>query len=80
MGFEPVAAFDATANGSCACELCQEYLAAIALHSACSNCLAVASFDVDLQCVVASWVTLPEAIRMAVMTLVGEVVAPSKVP
>ncbi|HEX3655637.1 MAG TPA: hypothetical protein VHV55_07520 [Pirellulales bacterium] len=38
-----------------------------------SNCLDVASLDTDLQRVIAAWHVLPEAIRAAIMALIGTI-------
>ena len=70
-GFEPVSDFDATSTGACACEFCQGYRAAQALHSGRSNRLDVASLDPDLQRVIAGWDAQPEAIRQEIGALVG---------
>jgi hypothetical protein len=71
MGFEPTCNFDATDDGSCGCENCQSARAARALYVGGPNCPALALLDSDLQRVIAAWEGLPEAIRMAVMALVG---------
>jgi len=70
-GFEPVGDFDGSDNSDCGCDFCQGYRAARALHSGRSNCLDVASPDTDLQQVIGAWDGLPEAIRKAIMVLVG---------
>jgi hypothetical protein len=71
MGFEPTRNFDVTDDGVCDCEFCQGYRAARALHVGSLNCPALASLDADLHHVIAAWGTLPEAIRRAVMALIG---------
>lgn len=73
MGFEPAGDFDATTDGQCSCEFCQGWRAANALHSEVTSCPEVASADPELQRVVASWDALPEAIRAAVLALIGTV-------
>lgn len=70
-GFEPVADFDATADGDCTCDFCQGWCAAKALQDGGSNRLDATSFDADLQRVVSIWGGLPDAIRRAVFALIG---------
>ena len=71
MGFEPTRNLDGTDDDVCGCEFCQGYRAARALYFGRSNCLDVASLDADLREVVAAWDGLPEALRRAVMALIG---------
>jgi hypothetical protein len=75
-GFEPVGDFDGSGNAACACEFCQGYRAARALHSGRFNCLNVASLDPDLQRVITAWDALPEAMRTVVIALVGVITVP----
>jgi hypothetical protein len=71
MGFEPTCNSTATDDGLCRCEFCQGYRAARALYVGSPNCPGLASFDTDLQQVIATWDGLPDAIRKAVTALVG---------
>lgn len=61
--------FGATRALPCGCEICENRRAANALHAGDSNRLDVASIDVDLRQIVASWGTLPNAIRRAMTAL-----------
>ena len=71
----PAVDSDGSDEPCCGCEFCQGYSAAIALHTGLANCHAVASFDADLQRVIAAWGTLPEPMRQAIMALVGTIAA-----
>jgi hypothetical protein len=71
MGFEPTLESAATDDCDGGCEKCLSVHAAMALHCESSNCLSLASIDADLQEVIAAWDGLPEAIRKAVMALIG---------
>ncbi len=70
-GIEPSDDFDATADGLCDCENCQQCRAANALHGECLKSHLLASFDHDLQFVIAAWERSPETLRKAVATLLG---------
>ena len=70
-GIEPSGDFAATGNLPCGCVIYEECRAARALHSESPNCLDLSSLDADLQSVHAAWCSLPEAIRMAVLALIG---------
>ena len=71
MGFESTSDFDATGKLPCGCVICEQCRAANALHCESFNCLSLASIDTNLQEVIAAWDGLPEAIRRAVMALIG---------
>ena len=71
-GFEAADKIDATTNDDCPCDFCQGWRAAIALQSRGSNCLDVARLDADLQRMISAWGRLPEAIRRAILVLLGE--------
>ena len=70
MGFEPDADFAATGVLPCGCVICPECRAALALQTGRPEWHELASFDVDLQRVIAAWEGLPEGIRKAVMAVV----------
>jgi hypothetical protein len=72
-GIEPAFNSDATDFLPCGCVNCQQCRAARALHLGCPDWLYVASADADLQRVIAAWDALPQAIRAAVMAVIGTV-------
>jgi hypothetical protein len=74
-GVEPASEFDGNANSECGCDYCKGYGAALALHSRRTMRPEFAPFDADLQRLIAAWHTLPNAIRTAVLALVGTVVS-----
>jgi hypothetical protein len=69
-GIEPSDDFDATENGACGCENCQQCRAANALHEECFKLRFLASLDAELQCVVGAWTGLATPLRSAVLALV----------
>ena len=73
MGFEPTCNSVASDNVACGCEKCQEARAALALHPGCFKWLELALNDADLQRVIEAWGGLPEAIRRAMLALVGSI-------
>jgi hypothetical protein len=75
MGFEPTLDNAITTESRSSCENCLSVHAALALHGGSSNCLSLASIDADLNEVLAAWEQLPQAIRAAIMALVGSVPA-----
>ena len=70
-GIEPSDDFAATKDGVCNCENCQQCRAAYALHLECFKGHLLASFDADLQRVIAVWDELPEAMRRAALAIMG---------
>jgi hypothetical protein len=68
-GIEPSDDFDATENGICDCENCQQCRAAYALHLECFKGHLMASFDADLQRVIAVWERLDVLARRAISEL-----------
>jgi hypothetical protein len=62
-GIEPSDDFDATSEGPCNCENCQQCRAANALHSECVKRHLLASFDIDLQRLIAVWNLLDVEVR-----------------
>jgi hypothetical protein len=70
-GIEPAFNSDATDILPCSCVNCQQCRAAPALHFGCPDWLETASHDADLQRVIAAWGDLPEAIRRALLALIG---------
>ena len=74
-GIEPASNSDATDILPCSCVNCQQCRAARALHFGCPDWLSVASSDADLHRVISSWDALPQAIRTAVMAVIGTVVS-----
>jgi hypothetical protein len=71
MGFEPTCDSAANDDVPCACEKCRQARAALALHSGCFKWLESALNDADLRRVVAAWDGMPEAIRRALVALIG---------
>ncbi len=70
-GIEPSDDFDATIDGLCDCENCQQCRAANALHLDCFKSHFLASLDADLQRVIRAWALLPKRAQTAVLALVG---------
>lgn len=79
-GIEPAGDFGATADGQCGCEFCRGWRAANVLHSEVASCPGVAAAGAELQRVVATWGTLPEGIRAAVIALIGAVAVGPPLP
>lgn len=71
MGFEPDADFTATGVLPCVCVICPECRAARALQTGRLQWLESALNDADLQRVIAAWADLPDAIRRAMLALIG---------
>jgi hypothetical protein len=65
-GIESSDDFDATSEGPCHCDNCQQCRAAHALHSECFKWHLLASFDIDLQCLIERWERLDVSVRRAV--------------
>ena len=65
-GIEPSDNFDATSECQCNCENCQQCRAANALHSGCIKRHLLASFDIDLQCLIERWERLDVSVRQAI--------------
>ena len=55
----------------CGCVICEECRAARVLQPGRSNWLDTSSLDADLQRVIVAWDLLPEAVRTAVLALIG---------
>jgi hypothetical protein len=70
-GIEPANDFAVSLNADCVCDFCQGWRAANALQTGGFNCHIVAPDDADLQRVISAWHGLPEAIRRAVLALIG---------
>ena len=70
-GIEPASDFNATGKLPCGCVICENCRAALALHFGRPGWLELASADADLQRVVTAWTDLPDAIRRALIALVG---------
>ena len=70
-GIEPASPAESTVNRDCGSVKCHHPCAARALHSGRLNCPYLASLDADLQRVIAAWDGLPDAIRKAVLALIG---------
>jgi hypothetical protein len=70
-GFEAEADSDVINDGNCLCNFCRGWRAANALQKDGSKCPDLASFDADLQRVISAWGRLPEAIRRAILALIG---------
>lgn len=71
MGFEAGDEIDGTGEADCSCDFCLRFRAARALHSACCDCLGMASADADLRTLLDGWRRLPVTIREAILTLVA---------
>jgi hypothetical protein len=70
-GIEPAVDFDPSVKLVCGCVICEECLAAMALHSDGTNWLELALTDADLESVIRAWKGLAEPIRRAVRALLG---------
>jgi hypothetical protein len=68
-GIEPSDDFAATENRICDCENCQQCRAAYALHFECFKGQLLASFDSELQRIIAAWNKLEPATRRVIGTL-----------
>jgi hypothetical protein len=70
-GFEPYAENDSNECSICGYANCEMGRAANALHSGRLKWLESALIDANLQRVITTWDTLPEAIRRAILALIG---------
>ena len=72
-GIETGIVLDGTAEYDCTCENCQWCRAAYALHEYCFKSRYMASLDASLQRVVDKWEKTPQAMKTAIMTLIGTI-------
>jgi hypothetical protein len=70
-GIEPGSDFDATENGVCNCENCEQCRAAYALHEECFKSRFLATLDVELLRVLVEWGSLAAYVRGAIIALLA---------
>jgi hypothetical protein len=70
-GIEPAFNSDATGSLPCGCVICQQCRDEQARHLCRTDWFETASYDADLQLVIAAWGDMPETIHWAMMALIG---------